>query len=249
MSALASIPITLGDASTVCAERLFDSIAPTYRWACDLSSLGTVRLLRRRCVREARIEPGWTVCDLATGGGECEPYIRKALRGRGHLIGLDISRGMLRRNPRRSSRGDLRTTLLHADFLENRLAARSVDSMVCGFGAKSFSPAGQEGLGTEIDRILKPGGTFSLIELSVPRDPLLRRAWFFWLETAVPGIAGLSGADAGASLPERACGTIRDCSVCWFFFEARIRGGGFQMLGGCVTGIRGRKPVSFTGSR
>jgi demethylmenaquinone methyltransferase/2-methoxy-6-polyprenyl-1,4-benzoquinol methylase len=51
---------------------------------------------------------------------------------------------------------------------------------------KTLSPEGQRKFVEEIRRILKPGGVFGLVEVSVPEFTLLRLPYMFYLTTIVP---------------------------------------------------------------
>ena len=46
-------------------HEVFDSVAPKYDLMNDLLSFGTHRLWKRRCIREARVERGMKVLDIA----------------------------------------------------------------------------------------------------------------------------------------------------------------------------------------
>ncbi|MGE0440525.1 MAG: class I SAM-dependent methyltransferase [Gemmatimonadales bacterium] len=173
-------------------ERLFDEMAATYEAVNYLSSFGFSARWRRQLVRAARIRPGTTVCDLMCGMGECWPAVASSLRHRGRVIGLDLSQGMLAGAARRRGRHPGLDIELHKqDVLANALPDGCADSVVCGFGLKTFTPDQWDLLAAEIHRLLKPRGTFALIEVSVPAGWMFKDVYLFYLKRMIPLVGRL----------------------------------------------------------
>ena len=61
----------------------------------------------------------------------------------------------------------------------------SADFIVCSFGLKTFNETQLGTLADEVVRLLKPGGVFSFIEISVPQNAL-RPAYMFYLKKLIP---------------------------------------------------------------
>ena len=76
--------------------------------------------------------------------------------------------------------------MIEADALECPLGASSVDMIFCTFGLKTFSETQLSSLAAEVTRMLRPGGTFAFLEISVPPNPLLRIPFLFYLQQVVP---------------------------------------------------------------
>lgn len=97
---------------------------------------------RRRAVRELRLPPGSTVLDLACGTGQNFPLLVRALGPQGRIIGLDYSRGMLRRAREKiRQNGWSNITLIREDarnvspeLLEARAGVSQVDGLICTLG-------------------------------------------------------------------------------------------------------------------
>ena len=100
----------------------------------------------------ARVQPGHTVLDVATGTGEVIGFARKAVGPEGEVIGSDISVPMLRAARRRTSGVPL------AAMSASSLACPdgSVDAVTCQLGLMFF-PDAKEGL-AEFYRVLRNGG-------------------------------------------------------------------------------------------
>ena len=70
---------------------LFGEMSATYGRTNLITSFGFSTRWRRQCVREVRIEPQDTVCDLMSGMGELWPTIRRRLGADGHIQAIDFS--------------------------------------------------------------------------------------------------------------------------------------------------------------
>lgn len=166
---------------------LFGEMAATYGITNYVSSFGFCQRWRKHCVQLAKIEPGMTVCDLMTGMGECWHLINRQLACSGELVALDFCPEMCQRaEHRRSSMPELSTKILQEDFLKNSIPSSSADCVVSAFGIKTFSTIQKAVAAKEIHRILRPEGVFSLLEISVPTNPVLRLPYMFYLKRVIP---------------------------------------------------------------
>jgi ubiquinone/menaquinone biosynthesis methyltransferase len=173
-------------------ERLFDEMASSYEAVNYVTSIGFSKRWRRQVVSEAVIQPGMVVCDLMCGMGECWNAIALRLGERDELIGVDLSDKMLQGAVKRKAKfARLNIALQKQNALDNTLEDECVDCVICGFGVKTFSEEQKETLAAEIRRILKPQGTFSLIEVSVPSGWILKALYMFYLKHIIPIIGRL----------------------------------------------------------
>jgi ubiquinone/menaquinone biosynthesis methyltransferase len=226
-------------------ERLFDEMAATYERVNFITSFGFSRRWRRQFVSRAVLQPGAIVCDLMCGMGECWGAIAKGLGHDGSIVALDISAGMLRAGLREKDRYGLPVTLLRQDALSSSIRDESVDCVVSGFSMKTFTNEQLEALAGEMKRILKPGGSFTLVEVSVPPYPLLRPLYMFYLKQIIPMIGSLL---RGNPANYRYLGIFTEK-----FVNARWMTGALERQGlrtqyhefflGCATGVSGTKPL------
>src|SRR5262249_14224465 len=77
------------------------------------------------------------------------------------------------------------------DVLASDLPDGSADFVISTFGLKTFNAAQHERLAALIARVLKPGGSFSLIEASDPKGWWLRPFYLFHLKVVLPLIERL----------------------------------------------------------
>ena len=242
---------------------LFDRCAARYRWWSNVASFGMVGVWRRQCVRRligqrqiARLsdgalrgpEPGPVsqVVDLMAGSGEVRVPLLRALP-RARITGIDISTGMHKAALARLSPGQARRiTHQTGDILSATLRAESADLVVSTFGLKTFDPAQQRILARQIAHVLRPGGSFALIEASDPRGWVLRPLYRFHLDLVLPLIERvfLRGAQDFAMLGAYTR-AFRGCSG----FAQALRDQGLivgerRHFFGCATSVAGTKPVA-----
>lgn len=126
------------------------------------------------------------------------------------ITGVDISPEMVRRTRRE---WNFAVEVCVADVLAWDGEAAMADVVVSSFGLKTFDREQQRRLAQTVARLLKPGGCYSFVEISVPSYPLLRALYLFYLKRVIPLM--------GRALPGD--------PECYRFF-------------GCASGVRGRKP-------
>lgn len=169
---------------------MFDAIAPRYDLVNRIMTFGMDVQWRRRAVAELGLPPGSLVLDLACGTGDLCGELR---RGGLHPVGADLSLGMLAAAPRHFPR-------VQADGERLPFPEACLDGATCGFALRNFTdlPATL----SELGRVLRPGGTISLIEVAEPPNRVLRVGHAVYFNRVVPFVGGLlSNADAYSYLP------------------------------------------------
>lgn len=168
-------------------EQLFDEMSDTYTRMNEITSFGFSSRWRRQFVDDAKIHSGMIVCDLMCGMGECWQAVAPKIGGKGRIIGIDFSQGMLRGAiKQRNHLAGVAIEIVRLNVLEATLESESVDVVLSGFGLKTFSAEQVVQLAAEIKRILKPGGRFSLVEVSVPAGWWLKGLYMFYLKQIIP---------------------------------------------------------------
>jgi ubiquinone/menaquinone biosynthesis C-methylase UbiE len=169
---------------------LFDRCSSNYRWWSAVSSFGFIYMWRRQCVTLLQpTKPGAVAVDLMAGTGEVWPHLLRRFPDLGTITALDISRRMhLEAVERLHGPYAHRITHLEANALETNLPSSSADMVVSTFGLKTFNKDQQTILAGQIARLLKPGGSFSLIEASDPNGWILRPLYRFYLDRALPQV-------------------------------------------------------------
>lgn len=164
-------------------DRLFDDTASDYDFVENLLGLGTGPWYRRSALKRAGLKPGMHVLDVATGTGLVAREAISIIGSEGRLVGLDPSAGMLGRAEA------LHVPLVRA--IGERLPFRdgSFDFVSMGFALRHV--ADLEALFAEMRRVLRPGGTACVLELTCPQNPMVRRPLRFFMTRAVPAAATL----------------------------------------------------------
>jgi demethylmenaquinone methyltransferase/2-methoxy-6-polyprenyl-1,4-benzoquinol methylase len=225
-------------------EKLFDEMSGSYDAVNNITSFGFTKRWRRQCVALARIEPQATVYDLMCGMGECWSALGPWLANGGRLFAFDLSSGMLAGAARRKTRmAGLDITLCKQDVLSGEIESESADYIVSAFGLKTLSDEHKEAFAREIHRILKPGGRFSLIEVSVPPARALRLLYMFYLKLIIPifGWVFLGNPDNYRMLGVYT-EIFGDCRKARDLFEkCGLKANHHEFFRGCATGISGIK--------
>lgn len=177
-------------------QQMFDSIAPGYDAFNHLTSLGADRAWRRRALREV---VGPRVLDEACGTGDFSIAIARHLvqKGGGEVIGVDISEGMLevmRRKVAEAGLDDAGCGSVSAetgDCCALSYPDASFDTVTVAFGVRNFED--RDKALAEVLRVLRPGGRFVMLELGIPRNPVVRAAYKFYFTRIMPLIgSGIS---------------------------------------------------------
>lgn len=168
-------------------EKLFDKMSSSYSKVNYITSFGFSERWRRKCVEEIGIEKGKTVVDLMTGMGECWKHILKTSDKKSKLIGLDFSTEMVNRAEKNKRKFEKSTIeVLKENVFQNSIENGTADFVISGFGLKTFNDEQLGKLANEINRILKPNGKFSLIDVSVPKSKILKPFYMFYLKNVIP---------------------------------------------------------------
>jgi demethylmenaquinone methyltransferase / 2-methoxy-6-polyprenyl-1,4-benzoquinol methylase len=172
---------------------MFDRIARVYDRMNSVMTAGMHHRWRRRAADLARVGPGSTALDVATGTGDLA--IELARRG-AEVTGSDFAPAMLEL-ARQKAPG---LTFEEGDALNLGYADDSFDATTVGFGARNFADL-DRGL-AEMTRVTKPGGRVVVLEITTPQKPPL--SWFFhaWFDKVVPQLGRIAGdPDAYTYLP------------------------------------------------
>ena len=170
-------------------SRLFDEMAQTYGVVNLLSSFGVARHWRRQCVRSVEIRSDATVLDLMTGKGELCPDISTFLSEDGEIIAIDFSSAMCDRARKQvGASGKRRIRIIEANALDCPIEDESVDYVFSTFGLKTFNQTQVRQLAAEVKRVLRPGGQFAFLEISVPSRRLLRWPYLAYINHVIPVI-------------------------------------------------------------
>jgi ubiquinone/menaquinone biosynthesis C-methylase UbiE len=226
-------------------RKLFGEMSRTYGTVNLISSFGFCVRWRRQCVALLPAAPGATVYDFMTGQGELCPALAQAVGSAGRVVALDFCAEMCQLA--RSAAQHLPAAsveVMEADALCSGLPDSSADAIVSCFGLKTLAPAQLPILAREIQRLLRPGGSVAMLEISVPRLAFLRLPYLFYIRRIIPliGWAMLGNPDNYRHLGIYTC-AFGDCrGMCTALTECGLMCEPRSFFWGCATGLVARKP-------
>lgn len=159
----------------------------TYSKMNYITSFGFSEKWRRQFVNEIDLKGRKIIVDLMTGMGECWKYIDEKSDVDASIIALDFSAEMIKQAKENKKKYTSRSIqVLNENVFSNSLSTNSVDTVVSGFGLKTFNKTQIENLAKEMKRIMKCGANFSLIDVSVPSNKMLKGLYLFYLKKIIP---------------------------------------------------------------
>ncbi|WP_319592280.1 bifunctional demethylmenaquinone methyltransferase/2-methoxy-6-polyprenyl-1,4-benzoquinol methylase UbiE [uncultured Draconibacterium sp.] len=183
-------------------EEMFDNISPRYDLLNHLLSLNIDKIWRRKTINKLRPYQPKTILDIATGTGD---FAIAALKlSDVNITGIDISEGMLNvgREKIKVKKLDKQIRFKRADSEDLPFNEGEFDAAIVGFGVRNFENL-KKGL-SEIQRVLKPGGVFFVLEFSKPVSFPFKQIYMFYFTRILPLIGRMVSKDSNAYtyLPE-----------------------------------------------
>ncbi len=180
----------ISKASTDVAE-MFNRISHRYDLANSILSLGIHHFWRRALVNLLPPAKLMEVLDLCTGTGDLLPILAKRFASDSEsVIGADFSQGMLKaglsrrmKTPASGNFPTIQATALNLPFNDN-----TFDLVSVAFGVRNFENL-KAGL-SEIQRVLKPGGTLLVLEFGQPKG-IFGQTFKIYSKYLIPFIGGL----------------------------------------------------------
>ena len=161
---------------------LFHEIAPRYDDITVWLSFGRDAGWKDVLCRMAAVQPGERALDLACGTGDIAARLRA---GGARVTALDLTPRMLALAASRPVASGVRW--LCGDMQDLPVARASQDVVTIGYGLRNVSDL--PGALQEIDRVLAPGGRVLSLDFTLPRSPVVRRAYLGYLRI-VGGLVG-----------------------------------------------------------
>lgn len=178
-------------------EEMFDRIAPTYDTLNHRLSWNIDKGWRRKAIAQLAPYSPQTVLDIATGTGDFALLAAKMLQPQ-RLIGIDISEGMMAIAREKVKRENLSHIISFQkdDCMALSIADNSVDAVTVAFGIRNFKDL-DRGL-REIQRVLRPGGHLSIVELTRPVHFPMRQLFSIYAHSVLPIYGRIVSKDSGA---------------------------------------------------
>ncbi len=180
----------LGNAARTAEVRvMFDRIARVYDPMNLVISAFQEPRWRRRLVDGAGLRPGGSALDVASGTGKVAADLHRRASPGGHVVGVDISPGMIDVARRRYADRDGLEYVV-GDALALPTDDGAFDAATIAFGMRNL-PDYRRGF-EEMARSVRPAGRVLCLEIGRPRSRLARfMRW--WFDRIVPLIGRVAG--------------------------------------------------------
>jgi demethylmenaquinone methyltransferase/2-methoxy-6-polyprenyl-1,4-benzoquinol methylase len=175
---------------------MFDTISKNYDGLNRVISFGIDIKWRKRVVAILKKKKPEILLDIATGTGDLA--INLVQTGARKIVGLDISPGMLEVGKRKVLEKHMEKTIemIEGDSENLPFEDNTFDAVTVAFGVRNFETL-EKGL-SEIHRVLKPTGTFVVLETSVPTKTPYKQGYHFYTKNILPRIGRLFSKDDSA---------------------------------------------------
>ncbi|PHS51930.1 MAG: bifunctional demethylmenaquinone methyltransferase/2-methoxy-6-polyprenyl-1,4-benzoquinol methylase UbiE [Lutibacter sp.] len=176
--------------------KMFDTISNEYDSLNRVISFGIDVKWRKKVVKIIEASNPDSILDIATGTGDLA--INLAQTKASKIIGLDISEGMLKVGRNKIKKLQLNNTIdmVLGDSEKIPFEENSFDAITVAFGVRNFENL-EKGL-SEIYRVLKTGGTFVVLETSIPTKTPYKQGYRFYSKNILPIIGKLFSKDKSA---------------------------------------------------
>ena len=176
--------------------QMFDTISENYDGLNRVISFGIDIKWRKRVVAILKKKNPEILLDIATGTGDLA--INLVQTGARKIVGLDISPGMLEVGKKKVLEKHMEKTIemIEGDSENLPFEDNMFDAVTVAFGVRNFETL-EKGL-SEIHRVLKPSGTFVVLETSVPTKTPYKQGYHFYTKYILPRIGKLFSKDDSA---------------------------------------------------
>lgn len=177
---------------------MFDHIAQRYDLMNDFMSFYTHKKTRKFALTLVRSKRPIRILDLATGTGDFAfLHARSKKLPYKEIIGLDFSRGMLRVGKIRRKKFGLEKKIkfMQGDIMNLPFKDNEFDLVTIGYGIRNVVdiPYAVK----EIYRVIKPGGSFLVVEATPPLNKIWHYLVTFYFERVVTRLSKIFSSDPG----------------------------------------------------
>ena len=175
---------------------MFDNISTNYDGLNRVISFGIDQSWRKKVIKLINDSEANSVIDIATGTGDLAIALAKVKIK--NVIGLDISKGMLDVGRKKIKKLNLedKIDMVQGDSENLPFDDNSFDAATVAFGVRNFENL-DKGL-QEINRVIKPGGLFVVLETSNPTKFPFKQGYNFYSKLILPVIGRLFSKDKSA---------------------------------------------------
>ena len=176
--------------------QMFDTISGNYDGLNKIISLGTDATWKKKILQRVKLLHPTSILDIATGTGDLAILFAETTAT--EIIGLDISQGMLDMGKKKISdkNVDSKIQMVLGDGEKIPYTDNYFDVITVAYGVRNFENL-EKGL-SEILRVLKPNGTFIILETAVPTKFPFKQGYYVYTNFIMPTIGKLFSKDKAA---------------------------------------------------
>lgn len=182
---------------------MFDNVSGKYDLLNRVLSGGVDIYWRKKALSMLKKNKNNLILDIATGTGDLAIEANKILKPE-KIVGVDISKGMLEEGKIKIKKLGLEDKIEFqlGDSEKLLFNDNTFDTVIVSFGVRNFENL-LKGL-SDMNRVLKPGGTCMVVEFSKPTNFFFKHAYWFYSTKILPLIGRLVSKDSSAYtyLPE-----------------------------------------------
>ncbi len=157
----------------------YDLFSKIYDTIIRLHSRDVEGSLRGFIAEKVNLSKGERALDLCTGTGSVAVELARCLGEEGFVVGLDFSRGMLKKAKEKAKRMNLdQLYLVQANASELPFKPSSFDGVTCSHAFYELKGEERDKAINEVAVVLRSGGRFCLMEHAKP-EKLLPRMLFY----------------------------------------------------------------------
>ncbi len=174
---------------------MFGRVARGYDRLNSILSMGMHHGWRRFAVSECEFPVGGRALDVAVGTGD---FAIETIKRGGTAVGVDLCEPMLREGlPKLRRMGlDRRIRMVTGEAEALPVPSDAFDCATIGFGLRNVTDI--DATFREMARAVRPGCKVVALEISKPRNPLLRSIFFLYFYQLSPWFARMLGGDPQA---------------------------------------------------
>ncbi len=189
----------MSDAKKEQVKLMFDSISQKYDFLNHFLSAGVDFYWRKKALRLTGISRDAKLLDVACGTGDFA-YEAKKKFGISNITGVDLSLNMLKIFKEKFP--FINGKIVQAVAEEMPFKNESFTNITVAFGVRNFYDI-NKGF-EEFYRILSPSGKVTVLELRLPRNPLIKKLFDFYFSKILPLLGKIISKDPKAYnyLPE-----------------------------------------------
>ncbi len=172
-------------------RKMFDQISEHYDFLNGFLSLYQDRIWRRIAARKCELKKDSTAIDVACGTGNLTFELAKTTSGK--IVGIDFSSKMISiaktKLIKKRFKKFKNVSFEIGDAEHIQFEKNTFDCATIGFGIRNVSNVNKAVL--EMKRVLKKNGKIAILELSVPKNKILKKAYLFYFLNILPTLGGL----------------------------------------------------------